>query len=229
MASYTGTITIAATSPNALNAVQTVLVTLDVEQCTLSYEFDCDCDVDVVDIMQVARKWRCRSGEGCYKECYDLDKDGDIDIVDIMLVVVHWGEIGLADLSTSTKSVAPTTAGPGDVLTYTISINNTGDCDALGAVLTDTIPSEVTLVPGSVKVTGGTGLPAARARAPLGEGIEIILTWKDNVPKDGSATLTFQATVNNDVPDGTIITNIAEINDGRGNIVTRDATTTVVR
>jgi protoporphyrinogen oxidase len=48
--------------------------------------------VGVEDIMLVANRWRCRSGDGCYDEHYDLDHDGDIDIVDIMKVAVHWGE-----------------------------------------------------------------------------------------------------------------------------------------
>ena len=55
------------------------------------YDFNRDCNVDVVDIMRVASRWRCRSGDGCYVERYDIDKDGDIDIVDIMLVVTTWG------------------------------------------------------------------------------------------------------------------------------------------
>jgi hypothetical protein len=55
-------------------------------------DFNCDCAVNVADIMIVANKWRCRSGDDCYDERYDIDKDNDIDIVDIMLVAVHWGE-----------------------------------------------------------------------------------------------------------------------------------------
>jgi hypothetical protein len=60
--------------------------------CRLTYDLNCDGRVDVADIMLVASKWRCQSGDDCYIIIYDLDKDGDIDIVDIMLVVVHWGE-----------------------------------------------------------------------------------------------------------------------------------------
>ncbi len=56
-------------------------------------DLDCDCDVDVEDIMLVAGRWHCQSGEGCYEERYDLDGDGDIDIVDIMLVAAHWGDV----------------------------------------------------------------------------------------------------------------------------------------
>jgi hypothetical protein len=58
----------------------------------LSADFNHDCKIDIEDIMQVASRWRCRSGDDCYHKSYDRDKDGDIDVVDIMLVVKHWGE-----------------------------------------------------------------------------------------------------------------------------------------
>ena len=48
--------------------------------------------VGMEDIMLVASRWRCRSGDDCYDERFDLDHDGDIDIVDIMKVAVRWGE-----------------------------------------------------------------------------------------------------------------------------------------
>jgi hypothetical protein len=48
--------------------------------------------VGIEDIMLVASRWHCRSGDSCYDERYDLDHDGDIDIVDIMKVAVRWGE-----------------------------------------------------------------------------------------------------------------------------------------
>jgi YD repeat-containing protein len=62
------------------------------QRCTLTVDFNPDRQVNVADIMEVARRWRCRSRDACYDADYDLDKDGDIDVVDIMLVAVHWGE-----------------------------------------------------------------------------------------------------------------------------------------
>ena len=48
--------------------------------------------VGMEDIMLVASRWHCRSGDDCYDERFDPDHDDDIDIVDIMKVAVRWGE-----------------------------------------------------------------------------------------------------------------------------------------
>jgi len=61
--------------------------------CVLFGDFSEDGQIDVADIMQVANRWRCKCGDGCYGSRYDIDNDCDVDIVDIMLVVKHWGEI----------------------------------------------------------------------------------------------------------------------------------------
>ena len=55
-------------------------------------DLDGDGDVDVVDIMLVAGRWHCKSGDDCYDGKYDLDGNGEINIVDIMVVAAHWGE-----------------------------------------------------------------------------------------------------------------------------------------
>jgi len=60
--------------------------------CVLFGDFIENGQIDVADIMQVANKWRCKCGDGCYGSRYDLDDDCDIDIVDIMKVAVHWEE-----------------------------------------------------------------------------------------------------------------------------------------
>jgi YVTN family beta-propeller protein len=54
-------------------------------------DFDNSGEVSVVDIMQVASRWRCRCSDDCYNPRYDVDGDCDVDIVDIMLVAALWG------------------------------------------------------------------------------------------------------------------------------------------
>ncbi len=45
---------------------------------------------------------------------------------------------------TVTKSVTPKSdVQPGDIVTYTVTMNNSGEADALGVVMTDTLPPEV--------------------------------------------------------------------------------------
>jgi len=74
-----------------LDAGETVKCTFSNSRQYSAYDFDHDCDIDVVDIMAVASRWRCRTGDECYDPLYDLDDDCDIDIVDIMVVSSRWG------------------------------------------------------------------------------------------------------------------------------------------
>jgi predicted secreted protein len=60
--------------------------------CVLFGDFNDDGVVDAADIQQVANRWGCQLGDGCYDDTYDMDNDDDIDIVDIMLVAAHWGD-----------------------------------------------------------------------------------------------------------------------------------------
>ena len=57
------------------------------------------------------------------------------------------------NLSTSTKTVNAATAVPGALLTYTLTLHNSGTAPATGAHLTDTLPANVTFVSAD---TGGT-------------------------------------------------------------------------
>jgi hypothetical protein len=73
--------------------VCSVIQTCDVLLDDCINDVDNDGDVDIVDIMTVATRFNCFSGDGCYDARYDLDGDGDIDIVDVMRVAVQFGWI----------------------------------------------------------------------------------------------------------------------------------------
>ncbi len=60
-------------------------------------------------------------------------------------VPVVLGIEALPDL-TIAKTVSPTTAKPGDIVTYTITVRNTGDADATNVVITDTLPPDLSFV-----------------------------------------------------------------------------------
>ena len=62
-------------------------------------------------------------------------------------------KVRAANLETSAKEVDKTAASSGEVLTYTITLSNTGSADAVGASLVDPLPADTTYAPDSA--TGG--------------------------------------------------------------------------
>ncbi|RKG86455.1 DUF11 domain-containing protein [Corallococcus sp. CA049B] len=70
------------------------------------------------------------------------------------------------DFIQTVKSVAPVSPRPdgslrgGDVLEYTVQTTNTGDDSGILTVLTDNLPSNVTYVPGTLRVTTGANAGA---------------------------------------------------------------------
>jgi len=101
---------------------------------------------------------------------------------------------------TLAKAVTPFGAAPGATVTYTLKYGNTGTKAATKVTLTDILPAHITYVPGSA--TGGGAYAAATNT----------LTWVPGILNvGGSAVVTFQATVNNDVATGASIINAAQI------------------
>ncbi|MSP11967.1 MAG: DUF11 domain-containing protein [Chloroflexi bacterium] len=95
--------------------------------------------------------------------------------------------VARADLSGSTKSVTPRVVTGGDVVTYTISLSNTGTITATGVAVTDTLPAAMQYVPGSA--TGGlTYITATRT-----------LLWTGDVPVSKPALNDYGAVFNADV------------------------------
>ncbi|WP_394750899.1 PKD domain-containing protein [Spongiimicrobium salis] len=86
------------------------------------------------------------------------------------------------------KSVSPTTANPGDIVTFTIEVFNNDvstSSDATGVEITDIIPSGFTLVPGTVSPGGVYNLG------------NLSITWSNlSIPNGSTTSLSFDATVN---------------------------------
>jgi len=95
-----------------------------------------------------------------------------------------------------TKS-APGNAAPGDVITYTLSYANTGALTATHMIVTDTLPSYVTYVPGSCS-HGCTSLPGGILQWDLGE-----------VAPDAVGLLSFAVQITDTTPAGTLLQNAA--------------------
>lgn len=93
-----------------------------------------------------------------------------------------------------TKASDPSFVQPGDVVTYTITLNNVGNAAANNVVVTDVLPAGAALVPGSV--TGATGTPPA-------------LTLTSPIPAGGSAVVTYQLKVGANVPNPNPMLNTA--------------------
>ncbi|MBQ3077001.1 MAG: DUF11 domain-containing protein [Clostridia bacterium] len=106
------------------------------------------------------------------------------------------------------KQGAPETVSPGDALTYTFFLSNTGNADATNVVMTDALPtgftpSEITVMTGGVTTTYGPGDytvdPATNVLTlPSAEGPEITVPSAVN-GDPGTATITISGTVSGSV------------------------------
>jgi len=82
---------------------------------------------------------------------------------------------------TSTKSVSPTVAKVGDTVTYTITLNNSGDANGTTTVTDNYDQAHLTIGPANPPVTSNNG---------------DVLTWSNiAVPAHGSTVITYTATV----------------------------------
>ena len=102
----------------------------------------------------------------------------------------------------ATKTVNAETVEKDDVITYTITVTNTGDV-AGTAVVKDEVPTGTTLVEGSIDVSNNENT-YTEANLNAGIGIE--------VPAQGEVKLTFQVKVG-ELENNTIIKNTAMVND----------------
>ena len=84
-----------------------------------------------------------------------------------------------------TKTANPTSAAPGDTITYSVTVTNTGTGPATGVVVQDPIQPEVTYNTGSI-----TGGDSNNESDPTGAGLQ----WTVNtLPAGGSQTFTYTA------------------------------------
>jgi uncharacterized repeat protein (TIGR01451 family) len=120
------------------------------------------------------------------------------------------GSILHGTLQASTKRVRPTTPGPGDALTYTVILRNPGPALS-GARVTDTLPSEVNYL-GNVWASSGS----------YGEAGGVI-TWTGGVSAGTPVTITFGVTVSQQIGTPHAIVNTAQVDDGLGHVLQREA------
>ncbi|MBN2002830.1 MAG: DUF11 domain-containing protein [Anaerolineae bacterium] len=103
--------------------------------------------------------------------------------------------IVLPDLSPSTKTVFPAQSRFGETVTYTISVRNATGPLAIQAWLSDTLPTGLDYIPGSLTATGGTtndaGAPALYWTGVLSPSPIVTLTYRALVTytQPGSETI----------------------------------------
>lgn len=107
-----------------------------------------------------------------------------------------------APIVSSTKTVDYAEIAEGKTLTYTITVNNTGEMSADDVTVIETLPEGLTFVPDSVYIDG--------VLTP-GANIETGINVGSIAPTNGTVTLTFQALVTS-IPTENPINNIATVN-----------------
>jgi len=113
---------------------------------------------------------------------------------------------------------APALTQPGMSLTYTIRYTNTGSGNALGVVVTDVLPSNI---------SGGYAIPMPTSGAILAGQV---ITWeRPVVPGDGGADwVRLVVTVSSPLNNGTLLTNTAGIRCEGASAATGPVTATVI-
>jgi uncharacterized repeat protein (TIGR01451 family)/fimbrial isopeptide formation D2 family protein len=109
---------------------------------------------------------------------------------------------------------------PGDVLRYSITVQNIGNENAVNSILSDQIPANTTYVNDSTTLNGNAvdvpqGVSALQAGIPIFAPGNSSPGAMDAAPSDTSsnmATVTFDVVINADVVEGTIIANQALFN-----------------
>jgi len=106
-------------------------------------------------------------------------------------------------ITKSQSSIPPDANGvvqPGNTITYSLLVRNTGFPTANNIVVVDTIPVGTTLVGGSIS---NAGVYNAGTRT---------ITWPSfNLAPAATATRSFQVTVNTPALDGQSVTNVASL------------------
>jgi len=121
------------------------------------------------------------------------------------------------DLSTSSKEVSKEAASAGAILTYTLVLVNNGQLDAVDARLTDTLPLDHAAWLDDLTCTGGGHVAYADG----------VVTWSGTLAVGQSVRIAYRLQLKNSVPEGTSVSNVADLDDGMGQVLNLGATTTI--
>jgi uncharacterized repeat protein (TIGR01451 family) len=117
------------------------------------------------------------------------------------------------NLSPSTKQASSNAVLPGDVVQYQLHVENLGATSAV--LVTDTLP---------ISLTWADNLTATQGIPTFEDGQ---IQWQGDVAPGQPVEITYSASVNQCLPSGTSILNIAEFDDGVNGIITGKVTLNV--
>jgi uncharacterized repeat protein (TIGR01451 family) len=109
--------------------------------------------------------------------------------------------VGLVTDLALVKTVTPTVAAPGQIITYTLSFVNEGACLGRGVVISDALP---------VSVTVSGVINAGAAITPTGSVWPLAWQVQDLAPGEGGV-ITITAVLNDTLTEGQVLTNTAVI------------------
>lgn len=95
---------------------------------------------------------------------------------------------------------------PGERITYTITISNSGDITATNVVVSDTFPANTNFVTDSVSIS-----PPSAGSTPGTQGTQPIIASGITVTAQSLVTVTYAVTVTSPLTNGTVITNTASV------------------
>jgi fimbrial isopeptide formation D2 family protein/uncharacterized repeat protein (TIGR01451 family) len=126
----------------------------------------------------------------------------------------------IAAAKTHTPAGTPTYLKPGDLITYTITLTNSGSSDGTVVTVTDPLPANVTYLPGSLKVSVNGAAFAVKTDAADNDGVKYDTGTRSVIAPDGPAlslpagqtwAVQFQATLNAGTSSGSAVVNQASV------------------
>ncbi len=127
----------------------------------------------------------------------------------------------ISAVKTHTPAGSPTLLKPGEVVTYTITLTNSGSVAGNTVIVNDPLPAGLTFVTGSLKAGASAGTLTARTDGADNDGLKYVSGIRTVVAPDGVTVLNmaagatwviqFQASVDAGVASGTEITNQAAV------------------
>jgi len=95
---------------------------------------------------------------------------------------------------------------PGERITYTISLSNSGNVSATNVVVSDTFPANTSFVEDSIIIT-----PGSAGGTPGGPGTQPVIASDITLAAQSLVTVTYAVTAGLPLDDGTLITNTASV------------------